>query len=150
MGDPIRHRSGEWPDFVTNAQFSQFVETFNNFASDNRADMGAIRNSLANGQSTMAVMDMQIKQTIERTDEHSGVLKILSNEVHTKLATDKAKHEATEYALKPYAKIRERIVNTVVTIVVGSVCALAWHVIMSAQPPANQPTQTNINVTPSK
>ena len=144
--DSVRHKSGEWPDFVSNAQFSQFVDTFNTFASDNRADMSAIRNALANGQSTMAVLDLQVKQTIQRTDDHSDSIKVLNNNFSNKAAADRA----VESANKPIVRIRDTIVKTVVTIIVTGCCALVWELIIHKDPITTRTdTTSTIVVTPA-
>lgn len=145
-----KHQSGEY-DYVSTAQFNTFVEMFRDATSDTRARLDSINDRLANGQSDMAVMKSELKQTIVRTDDHSDVIKVLSNTFQTKIASEHAAREATEHALKPFGKIKERIINTVVTAVVASACAVIWHLIILVQPtPPSQPVQTNVTVSPGK
>jgi hypothetical protein len=142
---PAKYQSGEWPDFVTNSQFNQF-------ASDNRASLGEIRETLsdirdrlANGGADIAVLKSNVDHTIARMDEHSDSI----SSIKLAIKTGEALKEGTKAGGQPIAKMRETVVKTITTVIVTGCCALVWELIIHRDPVQQPPVQTNVTVSPS-
>lgn len=145
------HQSGEHTTFVTQGQWTDFQKMFGDFADDVRGTLKDISARLANGSTSMSLMDSEVKRAAGRAQDHSDAISViredLRSEINARRLTEAAKQGA-EAASKPLGKLRETLLKTIVIVATTGGCALVWENIIHKDPPA-QPAQTNIMMTPT-
>lgn len=136
---------------MTQGQWTDFQKMFGDFAEDVRGTLKDISVRLANGSTSMSLMDSEVKRTVDRAQDHSDAISVIKEDLRAEINARRlaeAAKQGAEAASKPLGKIRETLVKTIVIVATTGGCALVWENIIHKDPPA-QPAQTNIMMTPA-
>lgn len=136
---------------MTQGQWTDFQKMFGDFAEDVRGTLKDISVRLANGSTSMSLMDSEVKRTVNRAQDHSDAISVIKEDLRAEINARRlaeAAKQGAEAASKPLGKIRETLIKTIVIVATTGGCALVWENIIHKDPPA-QPAQTNIMMTPA-
>ncbi len=133
MSPDPRRSSGEWnpphptplpvPAYMTTAQFDTFVDEFRTFAGGVNDNFKELRKEMAQGSTRFALIDSAMGRQKERTDEHSGAIKIL---IKDKTVRD-AKEEQENQDTAPRRDVLMEVVKAVIVAGVLGVCAVVYN-----------------------
>lgn len=136
MSPDPRRSSGEWPQqhttplpgnpqvtFVTTQQFDAFANDCRGFFSRLNDNVDGLREDLAKGSTRFALVERDIKDQKERSDDHSGKIQVLLTDKTSREARAEEKEEHT----KPRRDIWFEVIKTVIIAIVLAIAAVIYN-----------------------